>query len=199
MAAGGADVPEPRHVAVKRQQHRDHYGEDAAGGDEELHHVGPDHGLHAPQHRVERDDQPAKNDRRADIQAGDHPQRQGLGVDGHGEMTAAEEEEQPRSARSGRYAESLLQILIDGVQPQPGHEGHEQQDHHHQGQRNTEQLPQHELQIVLIDQGRDADVGDGRNVAGHDGDARRPPGHGSLRQEVVLQVALTARVAQPDV
>src|SRR5437016_2462023 len=101
-------------------------------------------------------------------------------------MTAAHQYEECRCEKAGSQPEAILEVLIDRVEPQPGHKGHEERDdeQHLQWEPDDSHI---KAQIVLEDPGGHAHIGYGGEIRGDYGNPGCPPRGVSRRDKISVQ------------
>ncbi len=181
---------------IRQPDHqRDGRGNQAKHDQVHLLDVGPRHGLHAAEHRVDggrdRHQQADGRDVGADHHRQHHGRRRDDGAAGH----AAGEQEQQRGERPGFRVEPLLEVLVGGEDPrvvEKRDEGDRDDDHRNrQGVILLEQAHAHRVALA-----GGADHRDRRQLRRHHRQADGPPRQAAAGEKVAFDLGGVFR--EPD-
>ena len=185
----GGDVPDAADAAGSLpRDHADHQ-QDSAHQHDELHHVGPDHRLHAAEVGVDRrNDADHQNPRPRRNPEGVRQQHRGR-VEHYAEIEAAGREKQPAADHPYGGGEAVFKVFVDRPQLHIVEEFQENEQHHRQCDHSGQPEQQHRAAVV-VSLARHGDVADRTEQRREQRDRDRPPLHPAAGEEVILGVFL---------
>ena len=150
---------------------------------EELHHVGPDHGGQPTQGGVGGRHQSHDDDRAPKVETSHGRESESWGIEGDPHPSLNLQNLKERGGVASPTPETRAHVFVDAGHVEPSIDGKEEQNHQGSSQQRGRQ-PQHQSGVLPIRHRGRSQIGQGAQETGNHTQGHRHPGHVAIGQKV---------------